>query len=542
MAESNDWTCTKAEWDALAKPSALAQFIFRMTLLLDLLLVVGLCAAWSFIKAPFVLHFLLWIALAMFLIGVGSWTWVRRATPRWIALHGVVWEARGCACPWCKTRVDTTPCKRHGFSAAAQPQLLAYWEALAMRDMSAIEFRTAELRRLAESLRPPANIALRLWRGVTAPYRRAKAHAVTASSDSNATALMRVRAAVPSWLFLGAGCAILGTLVYAIFGRSIFLGVLSGCWYVIPLTIVAAVIGPMSRAGRLRCTKCFQLCADATPSRCPECGSDLTKAGAVDRHSRPMGSRWAPMLIFALMISLPMLLAVTGGFGVMSQLPLSMQMWCHSWTSPPHGFFRSLTVATLSPAEAATAAQLLIAQAAPDGSRPVFDFDFLVKALASGKVPQSTREVAARATVLAELELATKDGVTTATVAPEFGALILGDDATPRFVFGGISVDGGAWSASSALSLMHHDLDSFWRALKPADSPLSILPESQLRYVTALALTPGTHEIRARGWIVLSGKAYKRFVPTFDLDGGLLRTPEMSGVYEIELHESVTIR
>ena len=37
MAESNDWTCTKAEWDALAKPSALAQFIFRMTLLLDLL-------------------------------------------------------------------------------------------------------------------------------------------------------------------------------------------------------------------------------------------------------------------------------------------------------------------------------------------------------------------------------------------------------------------------------------------------------------------------------------------------------------------------
>ena len=89
---------------------------------------------------------------------------------------------------------------------------------------------------------------------------------------------------------------------------------------------------------------------------------------------------------------------------------------------------------------------------------------------------------------------------------------------------------------------MNHDLDSFYRALKPAERPLSLLPESQLRYETTLTLTPGTHEIRARGWIVLWGEAWKRFVPTFDVDGKLISSPTMSGVYEIQLHESVTIQ
>ena len=538
MAESDGWNITKAEWDSLAPKFRNKWFIY-CAMMFEMLFVVALCAAWYFIKVPISSDFLLWVALVVFLIAVGRWAWKRRTDSRWAQFHPIVWESRGCACPWCKTRVDMTPCERHGFSAKEQPQLLAYWEALATVDTAASALSSVELVRLAESLRPAASIGSRLWRGAIGPYRRVSMHIVTVSNDPNATTMMRVRASVPYWLFHVMYFASIAAVVSAIFGRSILLSMLSGCWWMLPMMLVAVFLGPMARPGRLRCKKCEQQCADLKPKLCLECGSDLTKPGAVARMDRATNRRRSLVL---LIIPLMMLIPMTGGFGLAKQLPLSTQLWWSSWTGPSYGFFQSLNVATLSPAEAASAAELLIAQAAPDGPRPVFDFAFLVNALASGKVPESTREAAARAIVLAELEVSTEDGVTTATVSPEFGALILGRDATPRFVFGGISVDGAAWSASSELSLMNHDLDSFYRALKPAERQLSLLPESQLRYETAFTLTPGMHEIRARGWIVLWGEAWKRFVPTFDVDGKLISSPTMSGVYEIQLHESVTIQ
>ena len=538
MAESDGWNITKAEWDSLAPKFRNKWFIY-CAMMFEMLFVVALCAAWYFIKVPISSDFLLWVALVVFLIAVGRWAWKRRTDSRWTQFHPIVWESRGCACPWCKTRVDMTPCERHGFSAKEQPQLLAYWEALATVDTAASALSSVELVRLAESLRPAASIGSRLWRGAIGPYRRVSMHIVTVSNDPNATTMMRVRASVPYWLFHVMYFASIAAVVSAIFGRSILLSMLSGCWWMLPMMLVAVFLGPMARPGRLRCKKCEQQCADLKPKLCLECGSDLTKPGAVARMDRATNRRRSLVL---LIIPLMMLIPMTGGFGLAKQLPLSTQLWWSSWTGPSYGFFQSLNVATLSPAEAASAAELLIAQAAPDGPRPVFDFAFLVNALASGKVPESTREAAARAIVLAELEVSTEDGVTTATVSPEFGALILGRDATPRFVFGGVSVDGAAWSASSELSLMNHDLDSFYRALKPAERQLSLLPESQLRYETAFTLTPGMHEIRARGWIVLWGEAWKRFVPTFDVDGKLISSPTMSGVYEIQLHETVTIQ
>ena len=123
---------------------------------------------------------------------------------------------------------------------------------------------------------------------------------------------------------------------------------------------------------------------------------------------------------------------------------------------------------------------------------------------------------------------------------PRLGESIFGPDFTPRFVFGGVSIDGGAWSASNELSIMEHDLNDFWRARD--DSPIRVLSESELRFVTPLDLAAGTHEIRARGWIVLWGPQWQRFTPTFDGAGLIVNTPKMSGVYEMELRESVTIR
>ena len=91
-----------------------AHFTFYMLVLAELLVAAGMCAAWYFLTAPISLRFLLWIALALVILVVGSVIWARRTTPRWLAFLPVVWEARACACPWCRTRVDSAPCEEHG--------------------------------------------------------------------------------------------------------------------------------------------------------------------------------------------------------------------------------------------------------------------------------------------------------------------------------------------------------------------------------------------------------------------------------------------
>ena len=112
MAESDGWNITKAEWDSLAPKFQNKWFIY-CAMIFEMLFIVALCAAWYFIKVPISSDFLLWVALVVFLIAVGRWAWKRRTDSRWTQFHPIVWESRGCACPWCKTRVDMTPCERH---------------------------------------------------------------------------------------------------------------------------------------------------------------------------------------------------------------------------------------------------------------------------------------------------------------------------------------------------------------------------------------------------------------------------------------------
>ncbi len=536
MAELQDWNITKAEWDGVAQRVERAHFTFYMLVLAELLVAAGMCAAWYFLTAPISLRFLLWIALALVILVVGSVIWARRTTPRWLAFLPVVWEARACACPWCRTRVDSAPCEEHGLSAQEQPQLLAYFEAMATQNLHALTRANDELRRTALRLRRPTSKWKIVWECVFGPYRRANARAMGITAHPDASLATRLRATVPKLLMDSLGLAVVVGVAYFILGRSTSLAMLSGCWWILPMTLVMSVVGPLWRQGPLRCAKCQHLCADANPTRCNECGDDLTRPAAVTRQERMPRSRWALLLVIPLL----MMVFATGGFGVVSLLPLTTRVWCYSWIEPSPLFFQTLNVATLSPEEAAACADLLIARAAPDGPRPLFDFDFLANALAFGMVPQSTQEVAARAVVMATLEVETVDGVTRAIVVPQLGESIFGPDFTPRFVFGGVSIDGGAWSASNELSIMEHDLNDFWRARD--DSPIRVLSESELRFVTPLDLAAGTHEIRARGWIVLWGPQWQRFTPTFDAEGLIVTTPKMSGVYEMELRESVTIR
>ena len=528
---SGGWTITKSEWDgcgavnnSVTKFSWIAQAI---------LMLFGLGAlAYAIWRAPAVFTPYLIGAIALFLIAViAQGLWTRRAVRRWARLIPVVWESNGCVCPYCRTRVDETPCTRHGLSATEAPLLRDYWQAMATRDLAGTQRALQALLNAARR----RSMFVRLTGPLSALWRKS----ITASNDSTLSAWGRLRGSLP---FIGVELVVLvagGLALQAIFGWNILIGILSGCWWIIPMLLVSPMVGPMFRTSRLRCAKCKQLCASAQPTLCAECGADLTKPAALARFE--FAGRWRVgivLLPMCLILLLPLIRSP-----LMSVLPQSMRMTLYHWTAPPANFFQLINVATITPAEAVEAADLLIAQAAPGGKRPLFDFDFLTKALALNKLPPSYREKAARVVVQATLSFepagaGVRDKV---TITPSLGEPIFGRNAMPRLVFGGISIDGGAWVGGAAWSLFEHDVNLIWRSI---DTQLPVLREDKLHFEHALetALAPGVHELRARCWIVLWGPAYQRYEPAFDESGALLAPADAEATYELNLSKSIDSR
>jgi hypothetical protein len=308
---------------------------------------------------------------------------------------------------------------------------------------------------------------------------------------------------------------------------------LSGCWWIFLFIPIVAMSGPIWKVGRLRCTKCGYFCAGEQPTRCPECGSDLTLPAAVSRTER-RGGPWRGAIFAGLLI-------VAGNpliKSIVSVLPARVQNSIYSWTSPPAGYFENMSVSTMTQAEIDGAIGVLISCSAPDGPRPIFDYGFMKKAMAAGKVPPATIERAARTVAQAELGVVRDGDALVATVKPEFGELIFGTDQVARIVFGGVSIDGKAWTKGADWSLFAHDLDEFWR--KRAQLPA--LPESKLVFTGRIdGVPPGTHTVRARCWIVVQGSSWQRLVPSFDETGALV-PPAGAFVYPLDLGRAIDIK
>ena len=526
-----DWTITKAEWDGVQRRTRFANTITWVTIAAQLLIAALLLAAPSllplFVDLPFRIpqSFTLIVAVPLLLFASLQLYLHLVTEPRWDRFRPVVWQARGCACPWCQTRVDDQPCMRHGFSRAHHALLLGHWEAVATMDLA----RAARLRR---DLRAAAPRMPPHWR-VLAPIARVFAAYQIAANDPDSTPWRRLRAALP-WLALEIVAVAVLAVVAALFvERRFVISFLSGCWPFIVLTPFMAMIGPGMLRGRLRCTACNQPCTTERSTQCPECGADLTRPGAVTRVESQFGKR-APLMLVPLLL---LLAAPYLGRALVSALPSSVRHAVYRATEPPHGYWRNLVPATMDADEIAAATDLLITHAAPGGARPLFDFDFLPNAIAAGKLPDEAIERAARAVVRARLEVTSEDDRIAAIVRPEFGELVFGRDRTPRLVFGGISVDGGPWTPPAAWSLFLHDIEAFWRE----NARLRVLPEEKLVFRTDLgALPAGIHTVRARCWIVLHGAAWERYAPAFDADGGLIPPSPETRIHELMLETTIT--
>ena len=535
------WSITKAEWDGLASHAQKLHIWLWVsvggTVLFGVLL---LCASLFSPSVPDLplLDTIKRVAsvagVVVILLAVPEYFWMRRSGRAWDTLHPEVWAANGCACPWCLERVDATPCRTHGFTRADHALLLRYWESAATKDVDAMSRYGEEL--LARQA--PKTALARARSAISKVARRA----FFSLGDPNATPRRRLRAALTSIAVQYAIIALLGFAVWHFFGRAVLLPGLAGCWWIILFIPIMAFVGsgPIWKVGKLRCTKCGQLCASAQPTLCPECGSDLTLPAAVSRSERRGGWWRAALFPFVAMLA-PGFLIFAGNpllKSLASALPTGVQSAIYAWTGPPHGYFRNLTVATMTQAEIDGALEVLISCSAPDGPRPIFDFDFMKKAMAAGKVSPATIERAARTVAQAELAVARDGDAVVATVKPEFGELVFGMERVARIVFGGVSIDGKTWTKGAGWSLFAHDLDDFWR--KQAQG--GPLPESKLVFTGRIDGVPrGTHTVRARCWIVVHGASWERFVPTFDETGALV-PPAGALVYPLELKTTIEIK
>jgi hypothetical protein len=517
-AAAPEWSITKAEWDGLGSRAQKLHIWLWVsvggTVLFGVLL---LCAPLFLPSEPEVplldtIKRVAFVAgVVVMLLAIPEYFWMRRSSRTWDALHAEVWESRGCACPWCRERVDTAPCRGHGFTRAEQPLLLRYWESMATTDIGGLTKYGDQL--LARQAAPTG--LARARRAISKAAKRS----LFSFGDPDATPLQRLRAALPSILVQYAIIALLGFAVWHFFGRALLLPVLGGCWWIILFIPISAIAGPVWKVGKLRCAKCGQLCASAQPTLCTECGSDLTLPAAVSRVEQ-RGGTWKAAILFV-----PFVLIVAGNpllRSLVSMLPSGVQARVYAWTSPPSNYWSDLDPSTMPQREIDAALEVLIACAVPDGPPLLYDAFFFSRALRSGKVGPEMLERAARAVVqpqlMVELGEGEEAGMLIATVTPRRGRPIFNPDQAPHFVFGGISLDGGAWTTGG----MNRKAYS-------------------TRLVHEGAFPAGTRFVRARGWIVVPGLPWDLNPPAFESDGEIVPPARALGVYPLELEATVVV-
>ena len=453
-------------------------------------------------------------------VGLGIW-WRRKL--RWEAQAPRIWDADGCICPWCHEDVRSKACDAHGVDASHRDLLVAFY-ASPMLDKNA----EAGRRLIAAIPKRPR----RAWLS-TGPYGWLR-YQGQSIRDQDADPAIRRRAIINVTLVWYAllTCILTTVLLLVPNGMSyIFASGFTG-WMMLIMPVFF-VLNPMT-IGPPKCKACRQQCHTKDQETCNECGADLRKPGAIMRRE------WSPRKAARMVPFLIALYAVPFIMGTIVELlptPTRHAIW--GTIGAPSGYFLDLDPYTLTPVQVQEEANLLLHLARPNGPGIKFNFDrgFIEQTLDLGLLPESYREDAARATVSATIELEGTDGDHRIIVVPRIDDSLLGNKG-PRLAFGGISIDGGPWSPGAPWTLVHQDLDEWWRKNSTAREPRM---ESKLDFRVPVTLTPGFHDVRARCWIVIDGYDWNELDLTFDADGNP-EFPAQAKVYDLPISTTVEVR
>jgi hypothetical protein len=511
--ELQPWSIAKSEWDSVVVRTDRALRMMRWGGITAVVIAVGACIAAFLVPKSLVIAVLVVGGVAVYVAAFAAFALWKSRDAR--TTLDQVWDARGLICPWCRVRIDETPCTGHGLTRADQPLLVAYWEAIAANDMAAMGRHAHAL-----SSRGNSGTRHRLLTGLGA---RVLGVIGGTSSWPQTLVVVLVMTGLFVLLYAAALAAMQGRL-HAVVGIEFVL--------MTPLLMFGFVVGLRNFRAPLHCRKCRQLCAAPAPNTCPECGADLTKPESLSR-SRSQRLRFLWMIPVGV---LAFVVAINAG-KLLSVLPVSAQVWLYSGPiKPPFGFFDDVAKKPLTKEEAIAVADLALELSAP-GLR-ISTSGFIGDGVQSGLLPPIYSEKAARAVVKATLTVDTVGDAIVTTIDPLFARSGGVAAAAPRLVFGGVSIDGGAWTNGAAWSLFEDDLDPFLRSR----GQLPALPESQLVFTARLeGVAPGRHTVRARCWIVVWGPPWQRYTPNFDESGALIPPAGALGVYPLELEATVTV-
>ena len=517
---SKDWPITRAELLGVYELSRNQAIFFVLGGVLVLLLVIG--GIGNFLWSVFSEHStgvawssLLPILSPGFVIPMMAGHPIRNA--RWKRTAARIWDADGCICPWCREAVRSHPCSRHGVGPEHRDLLVDHYSNQVLRKLPEDGPRLIEI-----VPRPPilevARFRLQTW--TRGRYREL--------TDRKASRARRWSVALKFAAIFYLGSALVFAALLLVVPGVIPhpygpFGMFYALWLSMPvLLLFSGTKIDVQRA----CTSCGQPCPNLEQIICAECGADLRVPGSVMREIVNKGRLAVPIAIVLtiFLLSYP-LFRLT-----MNNLPgdLRRDLWARIGT--PQGYFMGLIHGGRSSDDYTAEADLLLHLARPGGPEPwsPYDLNFIDHGLTFEAIPETYREIAARATVSASIHHENSAEGEVIVVVPELTRSLLGEEG-PRLVFGGVSIDGGPWSPGSSRSIAHHELT-------PDEPPMT--------FRVSVDLPRGPHEIEARCWIVAAGPYESSLDPLvleFDAEGHPI-FPEEVVVYELSIAETITVR
>ena len=437
----------------------------------------------------------------------------------WQTIHGVrrarsallilprVWEYEGCVCPTCMTECAPrtsdgfAPACKHSISRDDQLTLIAIWEAHARKDVATAGRLFAALN--ARVRNPSLFARARLF--------FTQRFAVT--QDDELPFMTRYRAGMVACMLFAVPAAVSCSIVQ--FDGLFFVFMLIGGLLGTPLIMMG---GRHGRIVRARCTSCKQALATPHPTRCPECGGDLARIGAISTSQmRQQPGLMIVGMILMLSCSMGPIIFMTGGGTKFLPSRVLLLLTPHSQLVS-HSAYRELATRTLDASLSEELADQLIDSARPGGGFVQNHTDFLLPSVNAGTLPWSKIDEALEALAGVEIErVSAREQVAELRATLRLGGDVFYISASPYLVFGGVSFDGGPWIGAATTACDRNALDPIYRSI--AAGTLALPPNEYTIEIPASAQTAAW-----RGWAILMPFAS---APTLSFDEhGLLAQPK----------------
>ena len=369
----------------------------------------------------------------------------------------------GCVCPTCgeacapRTADGFAPRCRHGISRDAQPALIECWQAIARRDIYAVGRLNASL---------PASDAPR---GIRARIQRVVLRAVSTAADTERPFRQRYRAGLVSSLaFIPVILMMTGMpmLMGGPFLPMMTIPFAAGLFAAAPFFAMSGATRPTTQE---RCRACRQLLARVRPSRCSECGADLSRPAAIESIAHAKQWRFLGVGVAIFACTLLGSMAFSLGLGS-SLLPTPILVWIAPYTGTSSAL-SELETRTLSPEDRSRLAQMLISRAAPGtnfgigtGRRSYRSSNLVLPAVAAGDLPASSIDDALRATVALDGTFKQSPEGADFVLTPHFGDNLFDRSGDAWVVFLGASFDGAEPVGASTNPIDRWSVDPIWRS------------------------------------------------------------------------------